>query len=237
MDLHIEHLHLEAPTGHPPRAWTPEERVALDKALREVAKEEGRNKFIPGAHEFADRPPPTVDDYRRLDKALDKIFPSKDSNMSEVAQTVDMNDVIQKSAEASEQLLQQDGWSIVREMHASVLDSINQTGLVVLPIMANLDDYKLKLKDPQGFEQRFQTLSDDITSIMGTASVLGAQSEGKTGKPTEAEISQISGLTMAYTKVQGYIERTVQPLILVLVDELEAVGITELKIEQGKQDV
>jgi hypothetical protein len=229
MDLKFENI--EAPTGHPPHAWTPEERVALDTALREVAEKEGRNKFIPGAHEFADRPPPTVDDYRRLDKALDKIFPSKESNMSEVAQTVDMNEVVATSEEAASELLKQDGWSIVRELHTAALDSINQTGLFVLPVTANIDAYKAKLKDPEGFAKRFETLSNDIMGLMTTLSALGAKSQGKTGKPTEADVAFLSTLTLDYAKVQGYIERTVQPLILVLADELEAVGITQLTIE------
>lgn len=231
MDLQIEHLRLEAPTGNPPHAWTPEERVAFDKALREVARAEGRDKFIPGAHEFADRPPPTVDDYRRLDAALDKISQSKESNMSEVAQTIDMNEVVATSEAAAAELLKQDGWSIVRELHAAALDSINQTGLFVLPVTANIEAYKAKLKDPEGFSKRFETLSNDIMGLMTTVKALGAKSEGKTGKPTEADVAFLSSLTLDYAKVQGYIERTVQPLILVLADELEAVGITQLTVE------
>jgi hypothetical protein len=233
--MDLSNLTLQAPTGHPPHAWTPEERVALDKALRQVADAEGRFSKIPGAHEFADAPPPTVEDYRRFDKALDTIFDRKDSTMTEVTATTNIDDlIVTQSEEAATALLQQDGWAIVRELHAAALDSISQTGLAVLPIMANLDDYKLILKDPVGFEQRFETLSNDISMVMVTAKALGAKSEGKTGKPNAADIELISSLTMDYTKVQGYIERSIQPLILVLIDELEAVGVTELKIEQGK---
>lgn len=231
MDIQIEHLHLEAPTGHPPREWTPLDYAALDKALHEVARAEGRGQFIPGAHEFADHPPPTVDDYRRLDAALDKISQSKESNMSEVAQTIDMNEVVATSEEAAAELLKQDGWSIIRELHAAALDSINQTGLFVLPVTANIDEYKAKLKDPEGFSKRFETLSNDIMGLMTTVKALGTKSEGKTGKPTEADVAFISSLTLDYAKVQGYIERTVQPLILVLADELEAVGINKLSVE------
>lgn len=72
--MDLSNLNLQAPTGHPPRAWTPEERVALDTALRQVANEEGGLSTILGVHEFADRPPPTAEDYKRLDKALDTIF-------------------------------------------------------------------------------------------------------------------------------------------------------------------
>lgn len=231
--MDLNHLRLEAPTGHPPHAWTDEEKAHLEDALRTVAKEEGRFSIIPGAHEFAGRPPPTPEQEAKLSAALDKIFPSKESNMTQATTAVDMNVVEQQSAEAAEQLLQQDGWSIVRELHAAALDSINQTGLAVLPIMANLDDYKLILNDPAGFEQRFETLTNDIAMVMVTAKALGEKSEGKKGKPTAEDIQLISSLTMDYTKVQGYIERTIQPLILVLVEELEAVGVTELNIKQG----
>lgn len=229
----------QAPTGYPPHAWTSEEKAGLKEALETVATKESRHiSHMANAHEFADRPPPTPEDEARLSATLDKIF-SKESNMENATQTVDMSEVAVKSAEAAEQLLAQDGWSIVRELHTAVLDSINATGLVVLPIMANLDDYKLTLKDPAGFEQRFETLTGDIAKVMVTTKTLADASLGKSGKPTPAELDDISRLTLDYTIVQGYIERTIQPLILVLVDELEAAGITELKVEakEGIQDV
>lgn len=182
------------------------------------------------AHEFANRPPPTPEDEARLGAALDKIF-SKESKMEQATPTVDMNDVIQKSSEAADALLDQDGWSIVHAMHEATLTSISQTGLVVLPIMTNIDEYKLKLTDPEGFEKRFATLSNDITHLMVAVKALGAKSEGKKGKPTKEDLELISKLTMDYTRVQGHMEQAVQPLILVLVQELEAAGITELKVE------
>lgn len=182
------------------------------------------------AHEFAGRPPPTPEDEARLNSTLDKIF-SKESKMEQVTPTVDMNDVIQKSSEAATELLNQDGWSIVRQLHAASLEAINQTGLVVLPVMANMEEYKLKLSDPVGFEKRFATLSNDITHLMVAVKALGERSADKKGKPTPAELDTIGKLTMDYTKIQGHIEAAVQPLILVLVEELEAAGITELKVE------
>lgn len=186
------------------------------------------------AHEFADRPPPTPEEEARLGEALDQIFKRKDSKMTQAKQTVDMNEVITKSAEAANELLGQDGWNIVRGLHAAAIDSINQTGLFVLPVMTNLDDYKLTLTDPVGFEQRLDTLTTDIANLMVTVKALGVKSEGKTGKPTAEELDLIGKLTMDYTRVQGFIETTVQPLILVLADELEAVGITELNVAGKK---
>lgn len=154
--------------------------------------------------------------------------------MTQAKQTVDMNEVITKSAEAANELLGQDGWNIVRGLHAAAIDSINQTGFFVLPVMTNLDDYKLTLTDPAGFEQRLDTLTTDIANLMVTVKALGVKSEGKTGKPTAEELDLIGKLTMDYTRVQGFIETTVQPLILVLADELEAVGITELNVAGKK---
>lgn len=237
--MDLSHLNLEAPTGHPPHQWTETEKTNLTAALKQVADEEGRFSIVPGAHEFAGRPPPTAEDEARLTTALDKIFPNKESKMSQVNEPVDMNEVVTKSAEAADQLIKQDGWRIVHQLHASIIDSINQTGLVVLPIMANLDDYKLILKDPVGFDQRFQTLSNDISYLMVTSKALAAKSEGKVGTPDAADVELISSLTLDYTRLQGYIEQTVHPLILILVEELEEVGVTELKIEPkvGEQNV
>ncbi len=150
--------------------------------------------------------------------------------MSQATETVNMQEVIESSESASKVLLQQDGWNIVRTMHAALLDTINQTGLFVLPVMQNLDDYKLKLVDPAGFEQKFGTLTRDITAVMVAAQEIGKKSEGKTGKPDEADLVLIDSLSLDYTRLQGYIENTVQPLILVLANDLEAVGIDKLSV-------
>lgn len=225
-------LQLQAPTGHPPHAWTDEEKAHLENALRTVAVKEGRDiSLIPGAHEFAGRPPPTPEDEARLEAALDKVFNRKESKMEQATQAVDMNEVIQQSSEAASELLAQDGWNIVHALHGAALDSINQTALFTLPVMANLDEYKLKLTDAEGFEKRFATLSNDVTQVMVVVKALGAKSLDKKGKPTQADLELISKLTMDYSRVQSHIEQAIQPLILVLVEELEAVGITELKVE------
>lgn len=229
--MDLSNIRLEAPTGYPPHAWTDEEKARLEDALRTVAKTEGRDiSLIPGAHEFAGRPPPTPEDEARISATLDKIF-SKESKMEQATPTVDMNEVIEKSSEAADALLSQDGWSIVRQLHEASLDAINATGLVVLPIMSNMEAYKLKLSDPEGFEKRYATLSNDITHLMVAVKALGDKAAGKKGKPTQADLELIGKLTMDYTKIQGHIEQAVQPLILVLVEELEAAGITELKVE------
>jgi hypothetical protein len=229
--MDLSNAQIQAPTGHPPHEWTAEEEAHLENALRTVAKQEDReHSLIPGAHEFAGRPPPTPEDEARLKAALDKIF-SKESKMEQATPTVDMNEVIEKSAEAANELLAQDGWAIVHQLHEAALALINQTGLVVLPIMTNIEQYKLKLTDPVGFEKRFATLSNDVTHLMVAVKALGEKSAGKKGKPTAEELDTIGKLTMDYTKVQGHIEQAVQPLILVLIEELEAVGITELKVE------
>lgn len=150
--------------------------------------------------------------------------------MTQATETVNMQEVIETSESASIALLQQDGWNIVRTMHAALLDTINQTGLFVLPVMQNLDEYRTVLVDPTGFEQKFATLTRDITSVMVAAQALGTKSEGKEGKPTETDLNLIDSLSLDYTRLQGYIEQTIQPLILVLAGELEDVGINKLEV-------
>lgn len=229
--MDLSNIRLEAPTGHPPHIWTAEEKAGLVTALKQVAREESRDlSTIANAHEFAGRPPPTPEDEARINATLDKIF-SKESKMEQATPTVDMNDVITQSAEAADALLDQDGWSIVHQMHGATLDAINATGLVVLPVMTNMEAYKLKLTDPEGFEKRFATLSNDVTHLMVAVKALGTKSADKKGVPTREDLELIGKLTMDYTKIQGHIEQAVQPLILVLVEELEAAGITELKVE------
>lgn len=221
-------VRLQAPTGHPPHEWTKEEQDKLTKALKHIAIKENRigDAFstIANAHEFSHLPPPTKEDEIHLNKTLDKIFNQENKEMST------NDEMVIKSAEAAEQLLEQDGWSIVKELNRAVVDSLNQTGLVVLPIMSKLDEYKTKLSDPEGFVTKFETLNKDILVLLEELRGLSALSEGKSGKPSPDEMETIQILTIGYTRIQGAIERSVHPLILNLVDELEAIGVTELSV-------
>lgn len=140
-------------------------------------------------------------------------------------------DVADKSAEAAQELIKQSGWDIVAELAKALAEGINHTALVTLPLSANLDKYKALLSDPEGFEAKYNTLRKDITTISATMIALYEEHEGKVGAPTEEEFSLVNALTLGYSNIQGHLESAIHPLMLNLVAELEAVGITELTVE------
>lgn len=140
-------------------------------------------------------------------------------------------DVETKSAEAATELLKQSGWDIINEMAKAVADGINSTALVVLPVSVNLEKYKALMTDPEGFENKFNTLRNDVQALTKAMLILHNQHDGKTGGAEGMDLGVLQALSMGYTKLQGHIESAVQPLLLNLVDELEAVGITELTVE------
>lgn len=141
------------------------------------------------------------------------------------------DDVIDKSAATATELLKQSGWDIVNEMAKAAADLINSTALVVLPVSVNMEEYKSKLTDPEGFENKFNTLRNDVLKATKVLSALHAEHEGRSGAPEEADMDLIQALTLGYSKLQTYIESAIQPLILNLVEQLETAGITELTVE------
>ncbi|ABY62968.1 hypothetical protein ST201phi2-1p137 [Pseudomonas phage 201phi2-1] len=143
-------------------------------------------------------------------------------------------EVADKSAEAAQELIKQAGWDIVAEMGRALAEGINATALVIYPISVNLEKYKALLTDPEGFEAKYNTLRKDVKNISQALVGLYEHHEGKKGTPTEAELSLVNGLTLGYTKVQGHLEQAIHPLMLNIVADLEAVGITELTIEEKK---
>lgn len=143
-------------------------------------------------------------------------------------------DVADRSAEAAQELIKQSGWSIVAELGRALAQGINSTALVVYPISVNLDKYKALLSDPEGFEAKYNTLRKDVATVSAALVALYEQHEGKEGAPTVEELPLVNGLTMGYSKVQGHLEQAIHPLMLNIVAELEAVGITELTTEENE---
>ncbi len=144
------------------------------------------------------------------------------------------DEVADQSAEAAQELLKQAGWSIIAELGRALAQGINSTALVIYPISVKLDEYKTLLTDPEGFEAKYNTLRKDVAKVSAALVAMYEQHEGKTGEPTVDELPLVNALTLGYTKVQGHLEQAIHPLMLNLVTELEAVGITELTIEENK---
>lgn len=146
-------------------------------------------------------------------------------------------DVADKSADAARELIKQSGWSIVAELARAVAEGLNSTSLVVYPISANIDKYKEKLSDPEGFEAKYNTLRKDVHGMSKAMVALYAKHEGKTGAPAnEEECRLIDVLTLGYSQIQGHLESAVHPLMLNIVDELETAGVTELTVEEPKDE-
>lgn len=144
-------------------------------------------------------------------------------------------DVVEQSATVARELIKQSGWSIVAELAGAVAQGLNSTSLVVYPISVKLDEYKALLTDPEGFEAKYNTLRKDVLNMSAVMVELYKHHEGKTGAPaTEEELVLCNGLTLGYSTLQGTLESAIHPLMLNIVSELEAVGITELSIEESQ---
>lgn len=146
-------------------------------------------------------------------------------------------DVAEQSAAAAFELIKQSGWSIVAELASAVAQGLNATSLVVYPISVKLDEYKALLTDPEGFEAKYNTLRKDVLKMSAVMVDLYKMHEGKTGAPAGAEeLTLCNGLTLGYSKLQGTLESAIHPLMLNLVAELEAVGVTDLTLEESHDE-
>lgn len=187
---------------------------------------------VANAHEC--KGTPTPEDYARLDAALNTIFNRKESSMENVnrQEPINVEEIEATSAEAAKELIKQAGWDIVNALAAQVAEGIQSTALVVLPVTINLEEYKSKLTDPEGFEAKVKTLKADVQTISKATSALFKQHEHRKGEPTKEDYGLVSTLTFGYSKIQSHLETAIHPLMLNIVDELETVGITELTIKE-----
>ena len=193
---------------------------------------------IANAHEFAGRPPPTAADEQRINNSLDLIFNKGNTEMTEQTTPVEptltveqLEEMAEVSGKAASELLRQDGWAILTAMQKALLQGVNSTGLVVLPVMSNLDEVCGKVTDPEGLRKIMTTLQNDVSLFITGLNILSSRHEGKEGKPTEAEVEMMHEVSYGYSELQGHLERAINPLVLQVADILEAAGITELAIK------
>lgn len=191
------------------------------------------------AHEFEDRPPPTAADYARLDKAMNTIFNKGNTEMTEQAiQTTDEEITVEMleeagatSALAAMELFKQDGWAIVARMQKALLQGINATSLIVLPVVANLEEVSAKMTDPTGFKKIIATLQNDIGEVIKTVKVLGEQHVDKEGGVSADEMNLVDTISLGYSRLQDILDRAIQPLVLQVAELLEGAGITSLELK------
>ncbi|ARV76753.1 hypothetical protein PHABIO_122 [Pseudomonas phage Phabio] len=200
--------------------------------------------IIPNAHECAHLSPPTDEDNRRIDAALNTIF-NKGTNAMTEQTTVALTDITEETPitfdhleqvaadteKAATEMLRQDGWSIVTEMQKALLKGINSTSLVVLPVQGNLELVKSKVSDPEGFSKIMSTLTFDIGQLIEASTLLSDQHVEKKGAVADEDFALVQKVAFGYSELQGYLERAIQPLVVQVADILEAAGITELEIK------
>lgn len=177
--------------------------------------------------DVAGKPPPTAEDEARLNAALDTIFnhtPAGNTQMSDVTKE-QLDQVVDQSAVAAEELLRQDGWAIVRALHIATAAAINATQVVVLPIAGNLNDILEKVSDPEGFDKAFSTVQGDILSVITKMEELLPKFSGKTGTPTPADQVLLGQLALEYSRLQNMADSAIQPLLFKLISEMQTAGI------------
>lgn len=184
------------------------------------------------AHECAHLPEPTEADYARLDAALNSIKNKGKTEMTEQTITTEtLEEIAETTSVVANELLKQDGWSILAVMQHELIKSVNATSLIMNPVNANITEVKAKVSDPEGFDKVITCLKNDITEIIKTIGALTKLHEGKTGEPTEDELPLVDKISQGYAELQSMVELTVQPLILWVADKLEDAGITSLNVK------
>lgn len=192
------------------------------------------------AHETAHLPPPTAEDYERLDKALNHIFQSKDTKemTEQIAQTEEatvtieqLEQIGEQTAFAADELLKQAGWDILAEMLKALLMGINSTRVIVEPVVNGLPLLKEKVSDPEGLSKIVETLRHDIAIVAEGVLKLASRHQGKTGAPTLEELVAVGIISEGYSAAQTKLERGIQPLILQLCTILEEAGVTEFEVK------
>lgn len=153
--------------------------------------------------------------------------------MTEPTITIDqLEELAEQTSVVASELLKQDGWAILTQMQKALLQGINSTGLVLIPVLGNKADVLAKVSDPVGLDKILETLRLDITNVSAALKLLSVQHEGKKGEPEPADLLLIDKVSQGYSDLQGHLERAIQPLILQVVDILEAAGIHELEIKK-----
>lgn len=175
-------------------------------------------------------PAPTEEDKARLRDSLDKIFAPR-TNLEPNKMTVltakqQLDEAVEKSAEAAAALIKEDGWAILRELYKLTAQAVNATAVVIIPATENREAILAKVSDPEGFSRDIQTCISDIEQMILSLQVLGGQHLDKKGFPeTPEDVALISQVSLGYAQIQHHIDTAVQPLLMALIATMQQAGV------------
>lgn len=138
--------------------------------------------------------------------------------------------VVAVQGDVAEKLLEQNGWSILRQLFGACAQHLVTTQDFVLPALAGFEDYKAQLDDPTAFQKNLQTLVADLGAMAEALQLATGRHVGKEGAPTAEELTLVGELTLAYNQVQSQLELSIDPLIFSMIDTMKAAGITSFAI-------
>lgn len=140
--------------------------------------------------------------------------------------------VVAVQGEVAEKLLEQNGWSIIRQLFGACAQHLVTTRGFIEPAMAGFESFKDKLEDPIAFQKNLQTLVADLSAMAEALQVASSRHVGKEGAPTAEELPLVGELTLAYSQVQSQLELSVDPLIFSMIDTMKAAGIDSFEVAQ-----
>ncbi|QBX32232.1 hypothetical protein [Pseudomonas phage PA1C] len=174
-------------------------------------------------------PKPTPEDEKRLSEALDKIFPHnpklEHNQMTALSPKEQLDQAVEASAVAAQQLIKEDGWAILRELYRTTAAALNATSIVIIPALERREEILSKLSDPEGFSKDLQNCMSDIEQMISALEALSILHVNKTGTPDLADLDQIGKLTLGYANLQHKVETAVQPLLMGLIAKMQEAGV------------
>lgn len=129
------------------------------------------------------------------------------------------------TAEVADELMMQQGWDILNELHKATYASVIATSMIMIPAMQNKETILSKVSDPTAFSNNLATASNEIAELVKSVQSLHKGHFDRQGNPGLEDMELVSDLTMGYSKVQTCMETAVQPLLLAMVDHMQEAGI------------
>lgn len=135
-----------------------------------------------------------------------------DSLSTEEQQDV-LKDVIDmQSTVADASLRSEEGYDILLELYRCNAEILLLTSHFVLPVSNHIERICEDLSDPEGFKRSFITLLADIKSYRDDLDTLYQCHKGKSGTPSEEDITEVFAIADGYSKLLDRYEGAIRPL-------------------------
>lgn len=130
-------------------------------------------------------------------------------------------------AHVAKKLLEQNGWAILAELHRNCLTQLGLTKFFVLPVIATMDEIKVRLGDhADEFETAFDQLREDIEAASASVLELASMHTTRTETPVAEELTEIEALADLYNTMLNQLDTVIGQKMLSQLAVLQEYGIS-----------